>query len=88
MLVTFLYGGLIWQMLPYFTPSGVSWEGHLGGAIMGVVCSLLFSQYGPQRPEPFADDDDEESETEDTNSGNEDGIPENTQIEETNQSVL
>lgn len=27
LLVTFLYGGLIWNMLPYFTPSGISWEG-------------------------------------------------------------
>ena len=34
LLVTFLYGGIIWHMFPYFSPANMSWEGHLSGGIM------------------------------------------------------
>ena len=62
LLVTFLYGGLVWNMFPHFTPSNTSWEGHLSGAVSGVLCALAFRHYGPQRPNPFADESDEEPE--------------------------
>lgn len=61
LLVTFLYGGLIWNMLPYFTPSGISWEGHLSGAIIDTICAFSFMGYGPQKPDPFANEEEEES---------------------------
>ncbi|WP_300811942.1 rhomboid family intramembrane serine protease [uncultured Bacteroides sp.] len=64
LLVTFLYGGLIWNMFPYFAKAGTSWEGHLSGAIAGTLCSIAFMGYGPQRPEPFADEQDDEEEGE------------------------
>lgn len=60
LLVTFLYGGLIWNMLPYFTPAGTSWEGHLSGAVAGTLCAFGFINYGPQRTDPFADENEEE----------------------------
>ena len=65
LLVTFLYGGIIWHMFPYFSPANMSWEGHLSGGIMGTLCAFGFLNHGPQRPEPFADetDDDEEEES-------------------------
>lgn len=73
LLVTFLYGGLVWNMFPFFAKETTSWEGHLSGAITGMLCSLIFMKYGPQRPNPFADEDEEEEaegeikeETEDT----------------------
>ncbi len=66
LLVTFLYGSLVWNMFPEFTPAGVSWEGHLSGAVTGILCAFGFMEYGPQRPEPFADEPEEEEETEDT----------------------
>lgn len=68
LLVTFLYGGLIWNMLPQFAKADTSWEGHLGGAITGFLCSIAFVGHGPQRPDPFADEntDDEDSAPEDT----------------------
>ena len=49
-------------MFPYFSPTNMSWEGHLSGGIMGTLCAFVFVNHGPQRPEPFADekDDDEE----------------------------
>lgn len=67
LLVTFLYGGLVWQMFPYFTPANTSWEGHLSGAIMGSLCAFAFIGYGPQRPEPFAEEEEEEEEKSNTN---------------------
>ena len=60
--VTFLYGGIIWHMFPYFSPANMSWEGHLSGGIMGTLCAFGFLNHGPQRPEPFADETDEEEE--------------------------
>lgn len=41
LLVTFLYGGLIWNMFPYFARQNTSWEGHLSGAIVGAACAIL-----------------------------------------------
>jgi membrane associated rhomboid family serine protease len=36
--VSFLYGGIVWGMLP--TRPGVSWEGHIAGAVAGVLVAL------------------------------------------------
>ena len=63
LLVTFLYGGLVWDMFPQFAKATTSWEGHLGGAIAGTICAIGFMRYGPQRPELFED----EEEAEETN---------------------
>jgi len=38
--VVFIYGGTIWYMLPN-VKDGISWEGHLGGFISGVVSVFL-----------------------------------------------
>ncbi len=64
LLVTFLYGGLVWNMLPQFAKVTTSWEGHLSGAIAGTLCALAFIGSGPQRPDPFADEKEEEEENE------------------------
>lgn len=60
LLVTFLYGGLVWQMIPYFTPESTSWEGHLSGAVTGTLCAFAFMNYGPQKPEAFTEEEEEE----------------------------
>ena len=65
LLVSFLYGGLVWQMFPYFTPANTSWEGHLSGAIMGTLCAMAFMKYGPQKPEPFENEEEEDDEVTD-----------------------
>ncbi len=45
--VVFLYGGLIWGMMP-INPE-ISWEGHLWGAVSGVVLALYYRKYQLRR---------------------------------------
>ena len=40
LIVVFLYGSLVWGIIPL--KKGVSWEGHLGGMITGLVFAILF----------------------------------------------
>ncbi|WP_276878521.1 rhomboid family intramembrane serine protease [Bacteroides heparinolyticus] len=62
LLVTFLYGGLVWNMFPQFVQTNISWEGHISGAIAGTLSAIGFIRHGPQRPEPFVDEEEEEEE--------------------------
>lgn len=48
LLITFLYGSMFWGILPI--KSGISWEGHLWGAIAGVLLAFHYRRRGPQRP--------------------------------------
>jgi membrane associated rhomboid family serine protease len=47
LLVAFLYGGLIWGVLPI--DMKISWEGHLYGGIAGIVVAFYYKNKGPQR---------------------------------------
>ncbi|MFD0964885.1 rhomboid family intramembrane serine protease [Pseudofulvibacter geojedonensis] len=38
--LVFLYGGMIWYVLPIV--DGVSWEGHLAGMVAGILLSFFF----------------------------------------------
>lgn len=50
LLVTFLYGGLIWGIFPQFFPvQRISWESHLMGLLAGLVLAVYFRKSGPQR---------------------------------------
>ena len=40
LVITFLYGGLVWGILPGM--EGISWESHLFGAITGLIAAYLF----------------------------------------------
>lgn len=61
--VVFLYGGLVWGLLP-IRPE-ISWEGHLSGAIAGVILALYYRKYIIRREkfdwEYEIEEDDEES---------------------------
>ena len=46
-LVLFLYGGIIWGIFPINLE--MSWEGHLFGAIAGVMVAYNYRKEGPQR---------------------------------------
>ena len=47
LLVTFLYGSLVWGILPI--QDRVSWESHLMGLVSGVLLAYHFRSFGPQR---------------------------------------
>lgn len=71
LLITFLYGSLVWNMFPQFASVSTSWEGHLGGAVAGIAGAILFRHKGPQRPEPFGDEEEEEEKEEEKDLTNE-----------------
>jgi len=58
LVVIFLYGGLIWGVLP--VKQSVSWESHLFGAIVGIIPAFIFRKIDP--PKKY-DWEDEESDT-------------------------
>jgi len=45
LVITFLYGGLVWGMIPGW--KGISWESHLFGAITGLSAAYLFRKIDP-----------------------------------------
>lgn len=45
MLVAFVYGSLVWGILPL--KEEVSWEAHLTGMIAGIVLAFYYKDYGP-----------------------------------------
>lgn len=58
LLVVFLYGSLIWGLLPF--DYEVSWEGHLSGAVVGIALAILYRDQGPEPPKPSWELEDEE----------------------------
>jgi membrane associated rhomboid family serine protease len=58
--VVFLYGGLMWGLLP-INPE-ISWEGHLWGAISGVVLALVYRKYTVRRDKFDWEDEEEDDE--------------------------
>ena len=56
--VVFLYGGMVWGMFP-INPD-VSWEGHLWGAISGVVLALFYRKYVIRRDKFEWEEEDED----------------------------
>lgn len=57
LLVTFLYGSMIWGILPY--DYHISWESHLMGGITGFVLAILYHKKGPE-PKKYSWEDEEE----------------------------
>lgn len=48
LLVTFIYGSMVWGILPY--KQEISFEAHLAGALSGLFLAYYFRSYGPQKP--------------------------------------
>lgn len=63
--VVFLYGGLVWGMLPI--DPAISWEGHLWGAISGLVFALAYRKYIIRRDKFDWEEEADETDTENPN---------------------
>ncbi|MBT3383584.1 MAG: rhomboid family intramembrane serine protease [Prolixibacteraceae bacterium] len=64
--VVFLYGGMVWGMFPI--NSDVSWEGHLWGAVSGVVMAIYYRKYIIRRDKFDWEEEEEEEESEQSQS--------------------
>lgn len=47
LLVVFLYGGLVWGVLPIFP--NISWEYHLYGGLSGFLAAIIYRNRGPRK---------------------------------------
>ena len=88
LIIIFLYGSMIWYVFP--VKEGMSWEGHLGGLLSGLLFAIIFrksiakpERYVWQQPDyneendPFLRQFDENGnfiELEETNENTEDGL--------------
>ena len=71
LLVIFLYGSIVWGMIPL--PLDISWEAHLSGGIAGVCCAFLYKNQGPQRKKfdwELEEENEEENENPDSPENN------------------
>lgn len=66
MVVAFVYGSTVWSIFPIteYIDVNLSWEGHLSGAIAGFIVALIFRNQGPQKPETFWNEEEDEDGTE------------------------
>ena len=62
LLVIFLYGSLIWGILPY--DYRISWESHLMGGFTGVAVAFFYRDKGPERKKYSWEEEEEEQEQE------------------------
>jgi membrane associated rhomboid family serine protease len=62
LIVAFIYGSTVWSMFPFaeMIDISISWEGHLSGAISGLIFALVFRKQGPQKPEAAWEEEDDD----------------------------
>ncbi len=48
LLVVFLYGSMVWGLMPFL--QGISWEGHLFGGAAGLLMAWYYRKTGIQKP--------------------------------------
>ena len=60
LLVTFLYGSMTWGILPLSVNEKISWEGHLSGAILGIILAFFFRKEPLSVPLHFYDQDNDD----------------------------
>jgi len=65
-MVVFLYGSIVWGMFPL--KSEISWEGHLFGAISGVLVAFNYRKEGP-KPKVYEWPDNEDEQDDETYRG-------------------
>lgn len=62
LIVAFIYGGSVWSIFPIteLIDATISWEGHLSGALSGLIMAVIFRNDGPQKPEVVWDEEEED----------------------------
>ena len=61
LIMVFLYGSFVWGMVPSLAKiQNISWEGHLSGAITGILLAVVYRKIGPQTEEHHWDEDDDD----------------------------
>lgn len=55
LIVTFLYGGLTWGVLPI--KAEISWEAHLFGSFVGIIFAIIFRKADPAPKYDWEDED-------------------------------
>lgn len=51
LITVFLYGSFLWGVFPWEYTRDFSWEGHLSGALAGLILALVFRKDMPAEPE-------------------------------------
>ena len=63
LIIIFLYGSIVWGFFPQLFPDKhISWEGHLAGAITGIVLAFFYKNEGPVKKVYFEEEEEEEEE--------------------------
>ncbi|MCL2167664.1 MAG: rhomboid family intramembrane serine protease [Lentimicrobiaceae bacterium] len=63
LIIIFLYGSIVWGFFPQLFPDKhISWEGHLAGAIAGIVLAFFYKDEGPEKKVYFEDEEENEIE--------------------------
>lgn len=57
LLVTFLYGSMVWGVLP--NDPNISWESHLAGSLLGIFYAGVYRLTDPPPRAPLVDDEDD-----------------------------
>jgi membrane associated rhomboid family serine protease len=57
LLVTFLYGGVVWGVMP--GQKGISWESHLFGAVAGLISAFAFRKIDPPKKYEWENEEDD-----------------------------
>lgn len=61
LIVIFLYGSIVWGFFPQLFPDkNISWEGHLAGAITGIILAWFYRKEGPVKKVYFEEEEEEE----------------------------
>lgn len=63
LVIIFLYGSIIWGFFPQLFPDKhISWEGHLAGAITGIILAIFYRNEGPKKKKYFWVEEEEDIE--------------------------
>ena len=62
LLIAFLYGGMAWGVLPI--DREISFEAHLSGAIIGIICAIFFRKTDPAPKYEWEEKEDDEDDYE------------------------